>query len=416
MACSVPPFFRLPRELRDKIYEPVLLDPAAPVFETNNDAKYRNYLGLMYVNKLVCEEAKSTLATFKPLIIVSCNIEHFGELLTDHAIPYISNHNAGKVRFHSLRLHVKFPQGDEDLKVLKAYVLLYSDLKKTCMLLRSLSLQIPHCPGQPVATDGSEFPRMQMAVRLEPSGEALLPTPQQVRLLKQMTWLNRIGKISFVGFSDVRGKTQHLLQIQYTNSPTVRTILPGHSERLPEPTSDILEMFVLRIKKFTRARYNDGLDAIKIAVWMNAIAARALRTKDFHVAQKRYFASMGFIDECVKQNMNMLSASEDFNDNVEEKLDIQYFKAEIGLTQSCIGLADWKEAAVHIKVVMEDLEGRSGISKEMKIVAGSLEQRIKEKLRAAHDKAKSGEEPTKDEKEEETGKRKIGLYVYPGSG
>jgi hypothetical protein len=127
---------------------------------------------------------------------------------------------------------------------------------------------------------------------------------------------------------------------------------------------------------------------------MNTIAARASLVKDFQLAQMRYIAVMSFICECVEQNASMLTAGWYFDDNVEEKLDVQCFHAEIGVTKSCIGLADWNEAAVHIRVVMKDLKERPGISEKMKMGAKGLEQRIKKKLGTAYDKAKSSEEPT----------------------
>jgi hypothetical protein len=209
---------------------------------------------------------------------------------------------------------------------------------------------------------------------------------------------------------------------------TVKAILPGHSERLPERTPDIAGVFI-RMSKFKKARYNDGLDTLKLAAWMNNIAAQAIRAKDFELALKRYFATIAFISECTEQNAYILTAGWDFDDDVEEKLDFQCFKAEIGLTESSIGLADWGEAARHIKVVMKDLQGRSGISKERKMSVKGLEQRIKKELGAAYDKAKGGEEPTAESKmaglnlktnangkDGKAGGRQIGLHVYRRSG
>jgi hypothetical protein len=102
--------------------------------------------------------------------------------------------------------------GGEGTKVLKAYVLLSTDLEDTCILLRSLSLQMPHAPGQPVMSNGTEFPTMQMSVRLESSGDVMMPRPKQVSLLEQLTWLNHIGKITIIGSTDEKGKTPKLLQ------------------------------------------------------------------------------------------------------------------------------------------------------------------------------------------------------------
>jgi hypothetical protein len=146
------------------------------------------------------------LEEIKPLFIISCNVEHLGKLMTDHAIPYISDHHAGQVKCHSIRLHVKFPMGKENEKVLKAYVLLCVHLKETCLLLRSLSLIMPHAPGQPVMTDGTEFPTMKMSVRLESSGGVPMSKPKQIQLLEEMTWLNQIGKITITGCNDEQGK------------------------------------------------------------------------------------------------------------------------------------------------------------------------------------------------------------------
>lgn len=207
MAEYISPFLRIPREIRDKIYQCVLLDPAAPIFEgQNKDTKYKNYLGLMYANKSTYEEVKAMLGEIKPLFIISCNVEHLGELMTDHAIPYISDHHASQVKCHSIRLHVKFPMGKENEKVLKAYVLLSVYLKETCMLLRCLSLTMPHAPGQPAVTDGTEFPTMKVSVRLESSGGVLMSKPKQIQLFEQMTWLNQIGKITIIGCDDDQGK------------------------------------------------------------------------------------------------------------------------------------------------------------------------------------------------------------------
>jgi hypothetical protein len=207
MAEDISPFLRIPREIRDKIYQYVLLDSAAPIFEgKNKDTKYRNYLGLMYANKLIHGEVKATLDENKPLFIISCNVEHLGEVMHDHAIPYISDHHAGQVQCHSIRLHVKFPMGKENSTVLKAYVLHSIYLKDTCLLLRCLSLTIPHAPGQPATTDGTEFPTMQMSIRLESSGGVSMPKSKQVQLLEQMTWLNHIGKIKISGCIDGKGK------------------------------------------------------------------------------------------------------------------------------------------------------------------------------------------------------------------
>jgi hypothetical protein len=201
-----PPFLCIPREIRDNIYHLVLQDPAAPIFEgKNKTTKYKNYLGLMYANKLIHGEIKATLEEIKPLFILSCNFEHLGEVMHKHAIPYISDHHAGQVKCHSIRLHVKFPMGNKSAKVLKGFVLLSIHLKDTCLLLRGLSLTIPHAPGQPAVTDGTEFPSMQISVRLESSGGVPMPIANQIQLLEQMTWLNNIGKITVSGCNDEEG-------------------------------------------------------------------------------------------------------------------------------------------------------------------------------------------------------------------
>ena len=160
----------------------------------------------MHANKLTYEEVKAILEEIKPLFIISCNIDHLGVLMTNHAIPYITNHHAGQVKCHSIRLHVKFPMGKENAKVLKAYVLLSEHLKETCLLLRSLSLTIPHAPGQPAVTDGTEFPTMHMSIRLESTGSVPMPKAEHIQLLEQMAWLNNIGKIAISGCIGEEGK------------------------------------------------------------------------------------------------------------------------------------------------------------------------------------------------------------------
>jgi hypothetical protein len=209
MAEVTPPFLRMPREIRDKIYYLVLQDPAAPIFEgEDKTTKYNHYIGLMYANKLIHAEVKATLDEIKPLFVLSCNFEHMGEVMHKHAIPYISDHHAGQVKCHSIRLHVKFPMGKRNAKVLKAFILLTGHLKETCILLRGLSLTMPHAPGQPAVTDGTEFPNMRITVRLESSRNIPMPIAKQIQLLGQMTWLNHIGKITVVGCSNEEGNQE----------------------------------------------------------------------------------------------------------------------------------------------------------------------------------------------------------------
>jgi hypothetical protein len=144
------------------------------------------------------------------------------------------------------------------------------------------------------------------------------------------------------------------------------------------------------MNKFRTSRYADGMDAIEVAAWKNTIATQAYRAKDFQLAFDRYFAIMEFIEESEKQNVYMLQVEGE----IEEKLDICSFRAELGLTQSCIGLGNWEEAAYHIKPIIKDLPKRQHVSKEMITCARSLEKRIKKKLGAAYDKATLKEEST----------------------
>jgi hypothetical protein len=397
MAGSTSPFLRIPREIRDKIYQCVLLDPAAPIFEgKNKNTKYRNYLGLMYANKLIHGEVKATLEEIKPLFVISCNVEHLGELMTDHALPYISEHLVGQVKCHSVRLHVKFTMGKENTKVLKGYVLLSDHLKETCLLLRCLSLTIPYAPGHPVSTDGTEFPTIQMSVRLESCRGVPMSESTQIQLLEQMTWLNHIGKVTVSGCINGKGKEQ-FFHIEQANRHAVKAILPGHDERLPTRTQESNDIgenmlhFLVRMNKFRMSRYADGKDAIKVAAWKNIIATRAYRAKDFQLAFDRYLATMEFIGESMDQNVYMLQVER----KIEEKLDICSFRAELGLTQSCIGLGNWEEAADIIKIVIKDLPERQYVSKDMMITrARGLEKRIKKKLGAAYDKAPLRKETT----------------------
>jgi hypothetical protein len=184
--------------------------------------------------------------------------------------------------------------------------------------------------------------------------------------------------------------------MKQANRRIVKAILPGHDERLPtrNPGSnamdeDMLQIFT-RMNKFRTSRYTDGMHAIKVAAWKNKIATQAYRANDFQLAFDRYFATMEFIGESMEQNVYMLQVE----GKIEEKLDIHSFRAELGLTQSCIGLGNWEEAAFHIKPIIKDIPERQYVSEDMITCARRLEKRIKKKLGAAYDKATSGNETT----------------------
>jgi hypothetical protein len=148
-----------------------------------------------------------------------------------------------------------------------------------------------------------------------------------------------------------------------------------------------------RMNKFRMSRYADGMDAIKVAAWENTIASRAYRAKDFWLAFDRYMAAMAFIEQSMEQNVYMLQVE----GGIQERLDAQSFRAELGLTQSCIGLGDWEEAAFHIKPIIRGLPERQYVSKELIKCAKGLEERIKEKLGAGYEKATMSKETRADE-------------------
>jgi len=152
---------------------------------------------------------------------------------------------------------------------------------------------------------------------------------------------------------------------------------------------DMLLVFA-RMNKFRTSRYIDGIHATRVAAWKNKIATRAYRARDFQLAHDRYFDTMGFIGESMEQNVYMLQ----IEGKIEEKLDTHSFRAELGLTQSCIGLGNWEEAAFHIKTIIKDIPERQYVSEDMITCARHLEKRIKKKLGAAFDKATSGSETT----------------------
>jgi hypothetical protein len=59
---------------------------------------------------------------------------------------------------------------------------------------------LSHAPGLPVQTDGTEWPRMKIAIRLGPK-KSVLSQDKQIRLLKEMNWLNNTGKVKVHGSS-----------------------------------------------------------------------------------------------------------------------------------------------------------------------------------------------------------------------
>jgi hypothetical protein len=152
---------------------------------------------------------------------------------------------------------------------------------------------------------------------------------------------------------------------------------------------DMLQVLV-RMNKFRTSRYTDGMHAIKVAAWKNKIAARAYRAKDFQLAFNRYFATMEFIGESMEQNVYMLQVE----GKIKGKLDTHSFRAELGLTQSCIGLGNWEQAAFHIKPIIKDIPERQYVPEEMITCARGLEKWIKKKLGAAYDKATLRKETT----------------------
>ncbi|CAG8949043.1 hypothetical protein HYFRA_00002172 [Hymenoscyphus fraxineus] len=299
---SSPNLLDLPHDVRKKILLDVLLDPISPNFEATTpptSTSYSNYFAIAFVNRQLQREANDALAKSKALV---------------YGIPTVSTSRAAKLKHFAMRVHVTYPKKAD--KVVTSIIILSSELANLSRLLRIHSLSIRHSDQFPVNDeDTKKFPRMALKIRF---GDGTGTTKdEQIALLKQMAFADRVGPITILKPAD----------------PSVHDILPGSTYTFtPSHSLPNNPMLVKRARDqwFRNLRKQDGNDQLEIYDWCIMHAIKATLAMNHSLAIARYELVRDLIRIFFDKNRFVGHPSMDF----QLKIDMRENQAAVGLARS----------------------------------------------------------------------------------
>jgi len=328
-----PTLITLPRELRDRILQDVLLNPVRPDFEAKTqpvETKFKKYFAIGFVNKQLHYEAKEVLISSRELVIISSSWEGFKQGLEDGAIPIVSDHHIRLIGFHAMRVHVQFLT--TKTKVVQSVALLANDLPDVSYVLRGLSLDLPH-PDLHDFMHPEQRPQFhQISMRIQ-FGGVTVPRNDQIRLLRCLKRANSIG----------------MIKILKINDPAVTEILPGFDCSLPE-VDDVKKLY----EPYTKLIVMDGDGYLAISKWQFDLATKAHRAKNYELAELRYGEVIRFLQDCETYNHDVRAPQLKYGAWFDKTL----FLAGVSLASCLTHLGKWHDARHNIDHVL------NGIPKE----------------------------------------------------
>jgi hypothetical protein len=232
-------FFKLPREIRDKIYGLVLLNPIAPKWKGighERDVQYMNYLNLLYVSRQIHNEAKLILEELKPFTFVSVNFKDLRFDLLEYGLNYISQPRDRAIlrenfELYTLYVEVEVPARAESRERARyndeQYLILTSDLPRLCAAFRAMSLTLPHASTVEDIPRSGTFPRMSASVILASLQFMPLRPSKKLSYFEDLVRLNPIGEITL---EDCDGEDG---MFNYHNTLLVYTLLTPSPQYAP---------------------------------------------------------------------------------------------------------------------------------------------------------------------------------------